>query len=415
MDVKVAKKLKTDFVDVDEVQTAEKEFNRYIGPDSVWFTELLYDIKRSWIDTGSKITDILIREKTPVMLASIKAHVQYRFSNPSNGRVFLEVDRNHISDIVRRFAEFDENKQTGVSVDFSFYVMGLGIFRGNYSIDAGGAGLSLRYLSFNIPTFDEIGYPTFYKREIERLVEKVTVKTPYGIVPSAVVRGGGLIVHVGPTGSGKTTAMAAEIGYLAEETTGAIITYENPIEYRYVVTRAPVRQFEIGKDIKKDEENTLLDNLKRHLLRNNPSIVLIGEGRDNKDIRMMMDTSLKGHLVFGTIHASDIMEALATLVSVVKGEEYICATALRAIVAHRLFTNRQGKIIPIFEILIPTEQDRLNIAEVKLDLVSNALQGKDSKHRSGVTFLSYIDDLVKYGKIEMEEARELTRSIKGHS
>jgi len=401
-------RIQTEFVDSDR-ETADAIFNDYLGIDNAWFGALLYEIKEEWIAKGSPITDILIRENAPVMLALIKAHVPFEsVRSKTAGRNILLLSRSKIVDMVKKFVPIDETFTSGTSYDFSFYVMGLGIFRGNYSVDTTGVGVSLRYLSFDIPTFSSVGYPPFYKKEIEKLVEYVSVKTPTKIVKSGVVRQGGLIIHVGPTGSGKTTSMAAEVGYLADETSGAIITYENPIEYRLSATRAPVRQFEIGKDIKADAENTLLDNMMRHLLRNNPSVVLIGEGRDSKDIRAMMDTALKGHLVLGTIHASDVKEALTTMLSVAKGEEYIVATSIRAIVAHRLFTSKTGEIIPLFEILIPTPQDRKNILEGRIEQVANALSGKDSKHVSGISFEKHIEELVKYGSISPTEGNELS-------
>lgn len=243
------------------------------------------------------------------------------------------------------------------------------------------------------------------------MIEKVVIKTPGGTITSGVVKQGGLILHVGPTGSGKTTSIAAEIGLFADQTTGTIITYEDPIEYKFMNTVAPVRQYEIDVDIVADAERSVKDNMRRHVVRNNPSIVSFGEGRTHEDMKMMLETGLKGHLVMGTIHAANVKEAITILTGAVKGEEHILQHSIKAIVAHKLYVNKSGLVVPIFEIWIPSEQDRVHLSNNETGKIIDALSGRDIPHPSGVSFASHIGMLVDEGKFSPSEASAIMTAL----
>ncbi|MBD3822926.1 MAG: Flp pilus assembly complex ATPase component TadA [Epsilonproteobacteria bacterium] len=394
------KKNANSFIDENKSK-GEDKFVVALGSNGVWFYKIIKQIKTGWIDQGFRVTDILIREDQAVNVSLVKAHIPFKDEQGNS----VMVSGEQITSLVKKFTDLKDEKMESVSVDFSIYVMGLGVYRINYSSDASGKGLSVRYLTSEIPTFEGVGYPSFYKNEIEKLISQVEIATPEGKLKRGVVRGGGLILHCGPTGSGKTTALAAEVGLFAEETTGTIITYENPIEYGHIATAAPVRQFELGRDITGETEDELRENINNHLLRNNPSVVMFGEARGKKDIRMMIDVGVKGHLALGTMHASNVKEALVTLASVTKGEEYLLAASIKAIVAHKLHINNKGVIVPLFEILIPSEQDRVHLANGDISKVVASLESTENgRHLTAISFENHIKELVKNGTITPQEA-----------
>jgi len=281
-----------------------------------------------------------------------------------------------------------------------------------------------------VPDFDRVFYPPSfrklllegqrrpipfveeYKRTFQKLVGTQKIKRvevlsegiKETVLERKVVRTGGLILHVGPTGSGKTTTIASEIGYLAKETTGTIITYENPIEYRYVGFPAPIRQYEIGYHLKDDPAVIV-----KHLLRVNPSVVLYGEARTLQEMRVVLDVANRGHLVFSTIHANNVKEALGVLLSACGDETHLLANGLIMIVAHRLVLNRQGEIVPLFEVFSPDKVDRTALMEGELRKIYTRFYQEEAKSEESVrwTFKKYLEALTTAGIIDPEIKREL--------
>ena len=387
----------------DEVSSS---FYTHLGSENAWFANLLYLIKKEWINKGYPVSDILIREGTMVLVAAIKTYVPF---------VHKEVGiptRTSISNTAACFTKIDK-EMAGKVYEFSFVVEGLGIFRVSYSGDEQGVGMAIRYLTFNLPDIDKMQYPEHYKSFIKGLVSKSTIKTPKGMIDSYGVRSGGLILHVGSTGSGKSTSIASEVGYLAEKITGAIVTYEAPIEYRYTATKAPVRQYEIGVSIKETEDHTVFENIKRHLLRNNPSVVVFGEARTNAEIREVLDAAARGHLVFATIHASTVMEALTTLMSVTKDDPRVLANVLQALVAHKLLINKKGEIVPIYEILTPEGGTRAQIEKQDLKAIGSSFVKESSDLRNSITFTRALANAAKEGKFTPEEVKTIRESSYG--
>ena len=386
-------------------EEVRKQFVIHIGDDNVWFPNFLYSMKDEWINKGFPVSDILIRESKTIMVSPIKTYVP--FSSSLIKKDFCPT-KSSIQSIVQKFVSID-NLEHGDVIEFSFIVYGLGIFRVSYSSDEHGVGMSIRYLSFSLPRMDSMKYPDFYENFIYDLVSKNTIAVPSGTMSVSGVKGGGLILHVGATGSGKSTSIAAEVGDIAEKITGAINTYESPIEYRYTATLAPVRQYEIGMDIKADDEHSIFDNVKRHLLRNNPSVVVFGEARGNYEIKEVIDASARGHLVFATIHASTVMEALTTLMSVTKDEPKLLENTLHAIIAHKLVTNKEGKIIPIYEILIPDHTMKTSIGKQDLASIAKAFIQKDSTVKNSFTFSDSLKRAAEEGWLTPTEIENIRK------
>ncbi len=399
-----------EFIDSGEIK-AETKFARYLGDDNHWFFTLLYELKEEWMDKNIKITDLNIRENFPVFVSLIKTNIPYKNKNNKG----LVVERERIVRLVERFTARSEESLFGDTINFSFSVMGLGSFRINCSEDSGGIGLAIRYLTKDVPDFRMVQYPEFYIKEIESMITRVPAKTPYGDFNGGAISEGGLILHCGATGTGKSTAQASEIAYFAQNTTSNIITYEKPIETKYIATLASVRQFEIDRDIAAPTKDELREKIIEHAMRLNPSLIQFQEAADKNDIRMVMDISLKGHLVISTIHASNIKEALTTLMAQVKEEEHILASCLKAIVAHKLHVNEKGEIVPVFEILIPTKQDRALLHQGKINEVIKSMEGTHGKHKSAMSFRQHVNTLVANNKLTPREANFLApTSSEGH-
>lgn len=391
-----------------------------LGEENAWFIDLLLAVS-DWNAKGIPVTDLVIRENNLMFYSSVKAFlpiVKYGFNG--NEYNLLKPTREMLKNLVRNFVDSEEYVNSTLSalsgeytsIDTALAVLGLGIYRFNisYSEDLFNDGgysmsLSVRVLDFTIPSFEKLSYPEKYQSFIKRLVAKSKMKDINGnIVDASTVRTGGLILHVGATGSGKTTSIAAEIGYLAKETAGKIITYENPIEYRFIGTKAQVQQLELGMHIKPDDKEDITDKILKHLLRNNPSIALYGEARTRKEMKAVLDIASRGHLIFSTIHANNVKEALSTLLSVAEDEPYLLANGLLAIVAHKLILNEKGQIVPVYEFYVPDKVDKTSIAEKDLQSVYRRFY-TEKANPYGFTFKDHLSELANNGIITEEIKR----------
>jgi twitching motility protein PilT len=190
-------------------------------------------------------------------------------------------------------------------------------FRGD-----GGIALSLRLLSGGIPPLESLGLPP--------------VVSTFADLPS------GLVLFTGPTGSGKSTALAALVDEINRKHARHIVTVEDPIEYRHASARSLIRQREIGRDVASYAESL------RGVLRADPDVILIGELRDPEVMSACLQASETGHLVFSTLHTSEAAETVQRIVGVFEGsrQEQVrmqLAQALQAIVSMRLVPDASGR------------------------------------------------------------------------
>lgn len=393
--------------DADTNAETEKKFFSTLGPDNLWFGEMLYDIKHRWNDNGLGITDILIRQEQQVYLGSIKTHIPY--SPPTK--------RKHITDreikaVVNCFVDTNNDFDLiGKVVNFSISVSGIGNYRINFSNDIEGARMAIRIHPHTIPEIQKIGYPTFYEQYIRSFVNQTTLKIPTPKrtnandddpvqmidYKTAEIHGGGLILHCGPTGSGKTTAIAAEFGFLAESTTGGMLTYENPVEVRFSDTKAPVSQFELGINLVAKSGNHF-EEIPGHLLRNYPAAALIGEARDHEEMKIVLDVGSRGHLVFSTIHAINFAEAISNLVVAV-GNDRSLLSSLKAVVAHKLIRNNEGAVFALLEIVIINGTLRKYLIDGDLDNLFRVVYSDGGENIEKRTFMESLKELQRQNKI----------------
>jgi twitching motility protein PilT len=266
-------------------------------------------------------------------------------------------------------------------VDFSFTWEDKARIRGNAYYQSGQAALALRMVPDRIPTLDELGVPASV-RSLTQLPQ-------------------GLVLFTGPTGSGKSTSMAALIGEINRTRPCHIITIEDPIEYVHQHATALVHQREIGSDANS------WDRALRSALREDPDVLLVGEMRDLESIQMALTLAETGHLVFSTLHTNDASQALDRMVDVFPADRQPqirmqLAGALSAVVAQRLVKTKSGSLTAAFEVLIATNAVRNLVREGKTRQLRNMLV---TGQADGMCTLEMsLSWLVKGGTVSQEDA-----------
>lgn len=405
-----------EFKEID-FDSTKRKFYGYLGKGNEWFADMLYDVKTRYNSNpkASPVTDILVRQGQPIYLTVVKPNIIYSPPRQEDGSKKRNPTDSDIREIVQKFYNKEENREwRGLLCAFSFSVDGLGIYRVNFSSGINGSVLSIRILSYDLPSFGYVSYPQFFQDYIKSFVGQANVSVPGPKrskdgeedelinMSTQEVTETGLILHVGPTGSGKTTAIASEFGFLAESTSVTMVTFENPIEYRYILTKAPVEQYEIGVDVTSGDGRSEFENVMRLFLRSSASVALIGEARNRDEIKILIDIASRGHLVFSTIHATNVYDALSSLVSHLDKETYMLAGALKAIVAHKLIRNKRGEVFGLHEILIINPTLRNFIAKGDLQSIKRIIY-QESQGLLKQTFEESLINLERDGKISTVE------------
>ena len=275
-------------------------------------------------------------------------------------------------------AEFEEKHQ----VDFSFGIEGLGRFRANAFRQRNSCALALRVVPFRVRSLEELGAP----KSATTLLNK-----PYGIV-----------LVVGPTGSGKSTTLAAMIDRINETKPVHILTIEDPVEYLHHHKTAMINQREVGTDVMSFPEGL------RSALREDPDVVLLGEMRDRESIAIALSLAETGHLVFATLHTNDASQALDRIIDVFPGDERpqimtMLAGTLQGVMSQRLIPAISGGRVAAYEVLVGNEAVRNLLREGKSRQLRNVIAtgGTDGMQ----TIEMDLARLVTSGLVSMEMAQ----------
>jgi twitching motility protein PilT len=250
-----------------------------------------------------------------------------------------EVDRMIFSLLEdRKLEELRRDKQ----VDFSFGVPGLGRFRANAFSQRGNLALALRVVPFRVRSLEELGAPAACTTLLNR---------PYGIV-----------LVVGPTGSGKSTTLAAMIDRINATRPVHILTIEDPVEYLHHHKVAMINQREVGTDVETFEAGL------KSALREDPDVVLLGEMRDLESISISLSLAETGHLVFATLHTNDAAQALDRIIDVFPSErrdqiQIMLAGALQGVISQRLLPSIGGGRVASYEVMMAYEAIRNLVRE----------------------------------------------------
>lgn len=279
--------------------------------------------------------------------------------------------------------DFEEFLET----DFSFEVPGVARFRVNAFNQNRGAGAVFRTIPSKVLTMEDLGMGQVFKDIAE--------------VPR------GLVLVTGPTGSGKSTTLAAMIDYINDNRYDHILTIEDPIEFVHESKKCLMNQREVHRD-------TLgFNEALRSALREDPDIILVGELRDLETIRLALTAAETGHLVFGTLHTTSAAKTIDRVVDVFPAEEKamvrsMLSESLQAVISQTLLKKTNGGRVAAHEIMIGTAAIRNLIREDKVAQMYSAIQTGASVGMQ--TLDQCLQNLLSKGFITRESAREKAKT-----
>jgi twitching motility protein PilT len=270
-----------------------------------------------------------------------------------------------------------------LELDLSFGIKGLSRFRGNVFSQRGAVAGAFRTIPYEIRGFKDLGLPAV----VERMAEKPR----------------GLILVTGPTGSGKSTTLAAMIDKINRERQDHIVTIEDPVEYLHPHKSCIVNQREIGAD------TFSFKNALKSILRQDPDVVLIGEMRDLETIEAALRIAETGHLTFATLHTNSAVETINRIIDVFPSHQQSqvrtqLSFVLQGILCQSLLVARGGKgRVICVEVMVPNAAIRNLIREDKIHQMYSVMQ--TGQGGSGMqTFNQSLADLYIHGKVDLETA-----------
>ncbi|MBL7647457.1 MAG: type IV pilus twitching motility protein PilT [Candidatus Hydrogenedentes bacterium] len=272
--------------------------------------------------------------------------------------------------------EFNDTNDT----DFAYALEGYGRFRANIFRDHKGVGGVFRLIPSEILTFEQLKLPVALKKFCQ--LHK------------------GLVLVTGPTGSGKSTTLAAMIDYINKNRSDHIITIEDPIEFVHQNQRCLINQREV-------HNHTLgFKNALRAALREDPDIVLVGEMRDLETTHIAIETAETGHLVFGTLHTTTAISTVDRLIDIFPSGQQaqirtMLSAALKGVVAQNLLKKKGGGRVAALEVLVVNAAVSMLIREGKTAQVMSIMQ---TAKKEGMTLLN--DELARFVKEDVIEPAE---------
>lgn len=324
----------------------------------------------------NKASDLHLSSGMPPM---IRVHGDMRKIN------LPAMDHSQVHDMVYDIMNDGQRKlyEENLECDFSFEIPNLARFRVNAYNHQRGAGAVFRTIPTKILTLEELNAPAIFKEIAD---------TPRGIV-----------LVTGPTGSGKSTTLAAMVDYVNDTQMGHILTVEDPIEFVHTSKKSLVNQREVGP-------HTLsFENALRSALREDPDVILVGEMRDLETIRLALSAAETGHLVFGTLHTSSAAKTIDRIVDVFPAAEKemvrsMLSESLRAVISQTLCKTKdeQGRVAA-HEIMLGTPAIRNLIRENKVAQMYSAIQ--TGQNLGMQTLDQNLQDLVRRNVISAAEAR----------
>jgi twitching motility protein PilT len=266
--------------------------------------------------------------------------------------------------------------------DFSFELNSIGRFRVNVFLQRRGEAAVFRTIPTKILTLDELGMPP--------------------VVKQLCGKERGLILVTGPTGSGKSTTLAAMIDYLNNDFEGHILTIEDPIEFVHSSKKCLVNQRELGPHTQS------FSNALRAALREDPDIILVGEMRDLETIQLALTAAETGHLVFGTLHTSSAPKTVDRVIDVFPPNQQAqiraqFAESIQAVITQTLLKKKGGGRVAALEVMTGTTAVRNLIREAKVHQLPGTIQvsQKDGMQTMDMSLQS----LVARGLVTKEEAQ----------
>jgi twitching motility protein PilT len=334
---------------------------------------MINDILRQAL--ASKASDVHINAGAPPLFRIHTVVAPSEFP-VVNAETTLKIARSMMGE--NRWTEF----QTRRDSDFSYAIPEVGRFRVNAHFQRGTVALAIRTIND-------------YIRPLEKLfLPEIITKLTY--LPR------GLILVTGPTGSGKSTTLAAMIDAIARRESGHIITLEDPVEYTLPSSKSCVEQREVGSDVP-DFASGL-----RHALRQDPDVILVGEMRDLETTSAAITAAETGHLVFSTLHTVNAPQTMERIIDIYPSDQQnqirsMLANTLAAVISQTLFKRRdEPGMVPAVEIMLCTPAVRNCIRENRIFEIPNAIE--TSRALGMQTLDSSIKQLFVNGYITKEDA-----------
>ena len=334
--------------------------------------ELLRGILKAAVEGGA--SDVHIKVGTPVVL---RIHRQLRaIETPIPTQEWMDkILEKMVPEHAKKRLDADRE------VDFSYLEPGVGRFRTNVFQQRGTMALAMRYVKTQVPSFSELGLSP---------VIKDIARSPRGIVLVA-----------GTTGSGKSTTLAAMIEYINANFKKHVVTLEDPIEFVFEDNQSVVEQREIGLD------TTSFATGLKHVLRQDPDIIMVGEMRDATSFQAAMSAADTGHLVLSTLHTQNASQSIGRILDFFKPEEREqvrrqLAGTLQAVICQRMVGKISGGMTSALEILINTPTVKKMMEENRIEKLGAAIEtGRDDGMQ---TFNQALYDLVKDKVVSEKEA-----------
>ena len=334
--------------------------------------EIFHRILKTAVDGGA--SDVHLKMGTPVIFRINRQLIAIECPFPTEewlNNVVQQITPAHLRKRVEQERE----------ADFSYFVPGIGRFRTNLFQQRGQWCLAMRHVKTNVPSFEELGL----LEQIKKIAE-----SPRGIVLLA-----------GSTGCGKSTTLAAMIEHINSNFKKHLITLEDPIEYVFEDNQCVVEQREVGLD------TLSFHHALKHVLRQDPDIIMIGEMRDSVSFTSAMSAADTGHLVLSTVHTTNASQSISRILDFFKADEREqirrqLAGTMQAVVCQRMVATLAGGMTPALEIMINTPTVKKLIEENRLDKLAAAIEtGTDD---GMLNFNQALFNLVKQGKVSEQEA-----------
>jgi twitching motility protein PilT len=269
-------------------------------------------------------------------------------------------------------------------VDFAFGVTGLARFRANFYVQRNTVAMVFRHVPVKIKTADELKLPE--------------------VIGDLALRPRGMILVTGTVGSGKSTTLAAMVQEINQKLPAAIITIEDPIEFLHRDEKSIINQREIGSDTSTYHEAL------RHILRQDPDVILIGEIRDAETMEIALKAADTGHLVLSTLHTIDATQTVNRVISFFPPHQhqeirYLLSSTLQGVVSQRLITRADSKgLVPAVEVMVTTATIRECIINPeKTPLIQQCMREGVTLHKMQ-TFDQALMKLYQEGEITLAEA-----------
>jgi twitching motility protein PilT len=334
--------------------------------------ELFHKILKIAVEGGA--SDLHIKTGTPVIFRINRELVAVECPYPTvewMNKVVATITPQHMT------KRLDEDRE----VDFSYYIPEVGRFRTNVFQQRGTWALAMRHVKSSVPSFEQLGL----LEQIKKIAE-----SPRGIVLVA-----------GSTGSGKSTTLAAMLEHINGNFKKHIITLEDPIEFVFEDNQSVIEQREVGLD------TVSFHHALKHVLRQDPDIIMLGEMRDATSFGAAMSAADTGHLVLSTLHTTTAAQSITRILDFFKADEREqvrrqLAGTLRGVICQRMVPTLDNKMTPALEIMINSPVVRKMIEENRLDKLTAAIEtGTDD---GMITFNQSLFNLVKEKHVSEKEA-----------